>query len=79
HSLIDFYADNLTNNLDGSIVNCGVILFKKNKKETWQVFVPKLAADFRRGVKKFIGEVEGNSALHKSFFEAANQINLKNF
>ncbi len=79
HSFIDLYADNLTNGLDDSKVNCGVVLFKQNGKEIWQVFVPKLAADFRRGVKKFIREIESTPSLHKNFFETADQINLQHF
>ncbi|MDO8436368.1 MAG: hypothetical protein Q7S82_03240 [bacterium] len=76
---IDSCVDNLTNDLDNSIVNCGVVLLKYNGQEIWQVFVPKLAADFRRSVQRFISEIISNLALHKNFFETASQINLEHF
>lgn len=76
---IDAYADNLPNKLDNnSIANCGVVLTLNNGKEVWQIFVPKLAADFRRSVKRFIVDVENDLSLHRNFFETASQINFKN-
>jgi len=79
HTLIDLRVDNITNDLDGYRVNCGVVLLKHNGEERWQIFVPKLAADFRRGVKKFITEIKNDSSFHQNFFEAASQINLEHF
>jgi len=77
--LINLYADNIINKLDGSTVNCGVVLLKQNEEEIWHVFVAKLAADFRRGAKKFIREIENDQSLHTNFFETADQINFENF
>jgi len=71
--------DNLKNNDDGSKVNCGVIYLKKYKK--WQIFNPKLFIDFKRGVNRFIEEIQttkDKTALN-NFFETAKQINLENF
>ena len=67
---IDAFADG---------AKCGVVFLNENGKEKWQIFVPKLAADFRRGVKNFITDIENNLTLHQNFFEAADQINFENF
>ena len=78
---VEILESKITQNFDGSAINCGIVFFNKNNEEIWQVLVPNLRLDFEIAVKKLIKEVEAENdkKLINNFFEAADNINLENF